>query len=451
MPVTKFSVPERYKYLEGIGSYHQSEAIAGANPIGANSPQVPPYSLSTERTSGSSFTASRAGNLQTWLYRVHPSLAHGEFSPISKTEIEPDFQLSPNALRWSDFPIEDGKDWVSSQKMIAKSGDPSTKTGLAYHVYSASRDMDPRTIFFSTDGDLLIIPQTGTLDIQTELGNLLVRQNEIAVIPRGIRYRVTLPHGPARGYTCELYQGHFQLPELGPIGSCSLANVRDFQVPTARFEGSIEKGIAICQASNWTVITKFAGRLYSCTQDHNPFDIAAWHGTYYPFKYDLGRFSVIGSILYDHPDPSIFTVLTAPSHREPGTAVVDFAILPPRWLVMEDTYWPPYYHRNTMSEFVGVINNNQDQNSMWNKGVGFKPFGAMLNNSMVPHGADKKTHQDARTSKLKPEKVGTEGFMLFLFESEAMMAVSGWAMQAVSSSGADSKSMSVILKEKAKL
>ncbi|CZR54091.1 probable homogentisate 1,2-dioxygenase [Phialocephala subalpina] len=451
MPVTKFSVPEKYAYLEGIGSYHQSEALTGANPVGANSPQVPPYALSTERISGSSFTAPRAGNLQTWLYRVHPSLAHGEFSPVSTSETAPELQLSPNALRWNDFPIEAGQDWVSSQKMIAKAGDPSTKTGLAYHVYSASKNMDPQTILYSTDGDLLIIPQAGTLDIQTELGSLLVRQNEIAVIPRGIRYRVTLPNGPARGYTCELYQGHFQLPELGPIGSCSLANVRDFQVPTARFEGSVENGVATCQTSNWTVITKFAGRLYSCTQDHTPFDVAAWHGTYYPFKYDLGRFSVIGSILYDHPDPSIFTVLTAPSHREPGTAVVDFAIFPPRWQVMEDTYRPPYFHRNIMSEFAGVIINNQDQNSMWNKGTEFKPFGALFNNSMVPHGMDKKTHEEARTAELKPEKVGMEGFMVFLLESEAMMAVSAWAMQAKGTAGTNAKSIGAILTDKAKL
>jgi len=325
--------------------------------------------------------------------------------------------------------MEPGLDWVSSQKMIAKAGDPATKTGLAYHVYAVSKDMDPQTIFFSADGDYLIIPHAGTLDIQTELGNLLVRQNEIVVIPRGIKYRVTLPKGPARGYICELFQGHFQLPELGPIGSCSLANVRDFQVPTAHFEGSIENGVATCQDSEWTVITKYAGRLYSCTQEHTPFDIAAWHGTYYPYKYDLGRFSVIGSGLYDHPDPSINTVLTAPSYREPGTAVVDFAVFPPRWLMMEDTYWPPYYHRNAMSEFVAPIINNQDQESVLNKGDGFKPFGAMLNNPMVPHGTDKKTHEEARVKELKPEKVGMDGFIWFLLESEAMMAVSDWGME----------------------
>lgn len=321
--------------------------------------------------------------------------------------------------------------------MIAKSGNPRKKEGLAYLMYAASESMAPNTVFYSSDGDYLVIPQAGTLDIQTELGNLLVLQNEIVVIPRGIRYRVDVVGGSARGYICELYQGHFQLPELGPIGSCSLANARDFQIPIAQFSGSTSNGIASCEKENWTIVTKFAGKLFSCTQDHTPFDIAAWHGTYYPYKYDLGRFSVIGSILYDHPDPSIFTVLTAPSHREPGTAVCDFAIFSPRWLVMEDTYRPPYYHRNSMSEFAGVIINSQDEESVWNKGGGdgFKPFGATLNGAMVPHGMDKKTHEEARKSDLKPEKAGMEGFMIFLFESERMMGVSGWALEAAKKFG----------------
>jgi homogentisate 1,2-dioxygenase len=407
--------------------------------------------LSTERISGTSFTVPRAASLQTWLYRVHPSLHHSEYSPSPVTaEHGEDVRQTPNALRWAGFPIEPGNDWISSQRLIAKSGDPSTKTGLAYLMYAASKDMDLRTIFFSSNGDYLIIPQSGTLDIKTELGNLLVRQNEIAVIPRGIRYRVTLPNGPARGYICELYQGHFQLPELGPIGSCSLANARDFQVPVAHFEGSIQNGTAVTQSSEWKVVTKYAGRLFSCAQNHTPFDIAGWHGTYYPYKYDLGRYSVLGSILYDHPDPSIFTVLTAPSHREPGTAVVDFAIFPPRWLVMEDTYWPPYFHRNSMSEFAGVIIASQDPESIWNQGEGFRPFGATLNGAMVPHGMDKRTHEDARTKELKPEKVGTEGFTIFLLESEAMMGVTDWALKAAGQT-TSTQSVSSLLKDKAKL
>jgi homogentisate 1,2-dioxygenase len=428
-----------------LTAHIRSEAVPGANPVGANSPQVPPYGLSTERISGSSFTAPRALNLQTWLYRVHPSLSHGKFSSVPEDVGPGEISYTPNSLRWNDFPIESGKDWVSSQKLIARSGDPSTKTGLGYLMYAASENMKPNTVFFSSDGDYLIVPQAGTLDIQTELGNLLVRQNEIAVIPRGIRYRVTLPNGPAHGYICELYQGHFQLPELGPIGSCSLANARDFQIPTAYFEGKIENKLAICELADWIVVTKFSGNLFTCAQNHSPFDIAAWHGTYYPFKYDLARYSVVGSVLYDHPDPSIFTVLTAPSHREPGTAVVDFAIFPPRWLVMEDTYWPPYFHRNAMSEFAGVIINDQDPESIWTQGNGFSPLGATLNSAMVPHGMDKRTHEDARTRELSPEKVGGEGFMVFMFEAEAMMGVTDWAL------GAAGYPTSVGLKDKSKL
>ncbi|PMD41638.1 homogentisate 1,2-dioxygenase [Hyaloscypha variabilis F] len=453
MPVTKFSVPEKYKYLEGFGGYHQSEAIPGANPIGANSPQLPPFFLSTERISGTSFTAPRASNLQTWLYRVHPSLSHSDFTPLpsSRSSSEEQFHLTPNALRWNDFPTTPNQDFLSSQKVIAQSGDPSKKEGLAYLTYSASNSMPPNTVFFSSDGDYLIIPQAGTLDIHTELGNLLVRQNEICVIPRGIKYRVTLPNGNARGYICELYQGHFQLPELGPIGSCSLANARDFQVPIATFEGRISNGVASCSPERWTILTKFAGSLWECTQEHTPFDIAAWHGTYYPYKYDLGRFSVLGSVLFDHPDPSIFTVLTAPSHREPGTAVCDFAIFPPRWLVMEDTYRPPYFHRNAMSEFAGVVINSQDEESVWNQGgEGFRPFGATLNGAMVPHGMDKRTHEEARRSELRPEKVAMEGFMIFLLESERMMGVSGWALEAAGKAGIKG-SITGALKEKSKL
>ncbi|KAH7418816.1 homogentisate 1,2-dioxygenase [Cadophora sp. MPI-SDFR-AT-0126] len=471
MPITKFRVPEKYKYLDGFGSYHQyitslytssqltktrSEAISGALPIGINSPQLPPFALSTERISGTSFTAPRSQNLQTWLYRVHPSLSHSDFTPLASSSQSstrlPDGEelpLTPNALRWNDFPITAGQDWVSSQKLIAKSGDPAKKEGLAYLYYAASESMQTNTVFSSSDGDYLIIPQSGTLDIHTELGSLLVRHNEICVIPRGVRYRVDLASGPARGYICELYQGHFLLPELGPIGSCSLANVRDFQIPTACFSGSVSNGIARCEKATWKLVAKYAGKLWERSQAHTPFDIAAWHGTYYPYKYDLGRFSVIGSISFDHPDPSIFTVLTAPSYREPGTAVVDFAIFPPRWFVMEGTYRPPYFHRNSMSEFAGVIINSQDGERVWNQREGSTPFGATLNGAMVLHGMDRRTHEAARKQELRPEKVGGEGFMVFLLESERMMGVSDWALEAAAKDGSKG-SISGGLKEKEK-
>jgi len=240
--------------------------------------------------------------------------------------------MTPNGFVWPNFEVPSGTDFVAGQRVLACNGDPSTKTGLAYLVFQATSDMPERTAFFNSDGDYLIIPQQGALDIQTELGHLLVRQNEFAVVPRGFRYRVTLPHGKsARGYIIDLYQGHFQLPELGPIGSCCLANVRDFQVPTASFDGHISGGVAKANkpGEEWTVITKYSGALFSCKQLHTPFDVVAWNGSYYPYKYDFARFCVLGSVLFDHPDPSLFTVLTAPSHRIPGHAVCDCTSLTP--------------------------------------------------------------------------------------------------------------------------
>ena len=427
MPVTPFAIKEKYTYLEGLNNYHQSEAFPGANPVGMNSPQKPAYGLLTERISGSSFTAPRDHNLQTWLYRTESSLRHSDYTPYGAEE-SPDGRITPNNYLWLSFPVSDD-DWTS-QRLLSTTGDPNTKTGLAVRLFAISRDMQPNTVFSSLDGDMLIIPQAGgALDIQTELGNLLVRPNEIAVIPRGIRHRVTLPNGPSRGYICELFQGHFRLPELGPIGSCSLANQRDFQIPTAIYDGKLENNIAIPHKSpsDWTIISRLSSTLWSCTQDHTPFDIAGWHGTYYPYKYDLARFSVLGSILYDHPDPSIFTVLTVPSNREPGTAVVDFAIIPPRWNMMEDTYWPPYYHRNTMSELSGPI--VYDQTSKWHAEHAFTPYGASLNGTMVAHGPSGEMHRAAREDDLKPRKVGTEGLTIFLIETECPMRVQGWAVE----------------------
>jgi homogentisate 1,2-dioxygenase len=321
---------------------------------------------------------------------------------------------------------------------LAETGNPAEKTGMAYLVYSATQDMPKDTVYFNSDGSDLIIAQCGALDIQTELGRMLVRPMEIAVLPRGIRYRVTLPDGHARGYICSLYQGAWQLPELGPIGSCSLANVRDFEVPTAHFEGRLDastgKAVDAAPGKEWTVLTRFVRRLYKATQKHSPFDVVAWHGTYYPYKYDLAKFSVLGSVLFDHPDPSIFTVLTAPSHRIPGHAVVDFAVFPPRYAVMEDTYYLPYYHRNSLSEFAGAIirppanpTQKDEMDAFWQAPGDFKPLGASLNNSMVTHGSTKEQHEHAMERSTAPEKIDDHPFMIFLLEAENMMGVSSWA------------------------
>lgn len=365
-----------------------SECLAGAVPLVNNTPRKPAYGLRTERLSGTAFVAPRDHNLQTFMYRVASSLDHEPFEPLDSEAPESPKFLSPNSHIWPHLPVDEGADWVSAQRLLARNGDPSTKTGVGLWIWSVSQDMKPRMAFASIDGDLLIIPQAGALDIQTELGKLLVRQNEIAVIPRGVRYRVTLPAGPARGYCCELFQGHFRLPELGPVGSTGLANVRDFQIPIAHFDGFVRDNVAAANdtGTSHTIVTRQNGRLWECTQLHTPFDVVGWHGTNYPYKYDLARFCVMGNLLFDEHDPCLYTVLTAPANGEPGNAVVDFAIIPPRWMVAEDTFRLPYFHRNTMCEFFAPVINSQEESYPFNGGAAFRPFGAGLHGSNVVHG-----------------------------------------------------------------
>lgn len=426
MPCTTFQTAERYKYMNGLNGYHESEAVEGALPVAANSPQKAPLGLYNEKFSGTAFTAPRHENQQSWLYRILPASAHEPFQPrdslvyANSAAARPYEKIHhlPNQLRWDPFDLDESVDWVQGLHHVAGAGDPTMKQGVAYFVFAAGKDMHEREAFYSADGDFLIVPQHGVLDIQTELGKMLVRPNEICVIPRGVRYRVTLPAGPVRGYILELYQGHFTLPDLGPIGSNGLANVRDFQVPQAHFDEDT--------SSEWHILAKFAGQLFAARQMHTPFDIVAWHGTYYPYKYDLGRFNTIGSISYDHPDPSIFTVLTAQSDHA-GTAIADFVIFPPRWLVQEDTFRPPWYHRNTMSEFMGLIHGAYDAKA----GKGFQPAGASLHNCMAAHGPDAATHHAASNAELKPAKVG-EGSMAFMFESCLMVGVTEWGLKTCS-------------------
>lgn len=304
-------------------------------PSHSNSPQKAPLGLYNEKLSGTAFTAPRTENKQSWLYRILPASAHEPFKPRESAtyntnpENKPHEKIHqiPNQLRWDPFPMDESVDWVHSLHLVAGAGDPTLMHGVGIMIFAAGKDMDQHEAFYSADGDFLIVPQHGVLDIQTELGKILVRPNEICVIPRGIRYRVTLPEGPVRGYILELYSRHFQLPELGPIGSNGLANPRDFQTPVAYFDEDT--------VSEWHVLSKFNGHLFAARQNHTPFDVVAWHGKYYPYKYDLGKFNTIGSVSYDHPDPSIYTVLTAQSDHE-GTAIADFVIFPPRWIVQED-------------------------------------------------------------------------------------------------------------------
>ncbi|KAH8161319.1 hypothetical protein CIB48_g6940 [Xylaria polymorpha] len=431
MPVTTFELPERHKYQNGFGSYFETEAVAGALPIGQNSPQKPPYGLYAEKLSGTAFTAPRHENQQSWLYRILPSCAHPPFASVADGPFKSDkpsdparLEYIPNQLRWDPFDHDNETDFVSGIRLVAGAGDPTLKQGIGIYIYAAGKSMDDRSAFYSADGDLLIVAQEGTLDIRTELGWLLVRPMEICVIPRGIKYQVHLPSGPARGYALELYQGHFTLPELGPIGSNCLANARDFQAPVASF--TEDYGATASEGPNtYTITVKFNNSLFQTKQPHTPFDVVAWHGNYYPYKYDLGRFNTIGSISYDHPDPSIFTVLSALSDH-PGTAIADFVIFPPRWLVAEGTFRPPWYHRNTMSEFMGLIAGDYDAK----KGGqgGFMPGGASLHNVMSGHGPDSSSFEGASNADLKPTLVG-KGSCAFMFESCLMVGVTEWGLK----------------------
>ncbi|KAK1675762.1 homogentisate 1,2-dioxygenase [Colletotrichum godetiae] len=431
MPVTTFDFKEKYRYQVGFDSHLESEAVPDSLPIGQNAPQKGPHGLYAEKLSGTSFTAPRHESKQAWLYRILPSCAHHPFAPTTapspETRALPSaLQYIPNQLRWDPFDHDESKEWdfVAGMRLVAGAGDPTLKQGIGMYVYAAGRSMDSKAAFYSADGDLLIVPQEGTLDIRTEHGWLLVRPLEIAVIPRGVKYQVHLPSGPARGYALELYQGHFVLPELGPIGTNGLANARDFQVPVACFDEDFG-ATAHEGENNYTITVKFNNDYFSTTQPHTPFDVVAWHGNYYPYKYDLGRFNTIGTISYDHPDPSIFTVLSAPS-GVPGTAIADFVIFPPRWLVAEDTFRPPYYHRNTMSEFMGLITGGYDA-KRGGKG-GFVPGGASLHNTMSGHGPDAESSEGARNAELKPTKVGA-GSCAFMFESCAMVGVTEWGLR----------------------
>lgn len=434
---TNYAVRDTYSYLEGFNNYHSSEAFKGANPKVINSPQKPPYGLRTERISGSSFTAPREQNLQTWLYRSNSSLDHGDFTVAeSASDHDAPKHWTPNGYMWPSLDLEKGHDWTS-QRMLGRNGDPAKKEGLSIWLFHCTESMPERTAFSSLDGDSLIIIQSGTLDIQTELGKMMVRQNEIAVVPRGIRYRVQLPAGPARGYVCEVYQGHFQLPNLGAIGSTGLANIRDFQIPTAFYDGKVSASGRTLEPNNsansdWTILSRLNSRLWACIQDHTPFDVAAWHGTYYPFKYDLARFCQMGNVCFDEHDPSLFVVLTVPSHREPGTAVLDFAVISPRWQVGDQTLWIPYYHRNTMSEFYGPIVYDADPESPLNKSDagGFKPFACGLNGSMACHGAAEDEYAGAQAiDTSKPTKQMQDGISVFLLETELPLFLTDWAYE----------------------
>jgi homogentisate 1,2-dioxygenase len=394
------------RYMPGFGNDFETESLPGALPQGQNSPQRCAYGLYAEQLSGSPFTAPRGSNERSWLYRIRPSVRHnGRFSreerPLWKTAPNiADHDLALGQLRWNPVPIPgEPTDFLAGMRTVTTAGDVHTQVGMATHVYVANESMVD-DYFFNADAEMLVVPQQGTLRLMTELGIMDVAPMEIAVLPRGMVFKVELPDGPARGYVCENYGARFTLPGRGPIGANCLANPRDFKTPVAWFED---------KETPCRLHVKWCGGFHVTEIGHSPLDVVAWHGNYAPCKYDLRTFSPVGAILFDHPDPSIFTVLTAPSGEE-GTANVDFVIFPPRWMVAEHSFRPPWYHRNIMSEFMGLIAGRYDA-----KEEGFVPGGMSLHNMMLAHGPDAAGFDKASNGDLQPVKLADT--MAFMFET----------------------------------
>ncbi len=405
-------------YMPGFGNDFETEALPGALPVGQNSPQRCAYGLYAEQLSGSAFTAPRGKNERSWLYRIRPSVRHtGRFKsaafPFWKTAPATNEVERPiGQLRWGPAPIpQERLSFIGGVRTITTAGDVNTQTGMSASLYFVTQSMTDE-YFYNADGELLIVPQLGRLQFFTEFGRVDIAPGEICVIPRGVKFKAALVDGPARGYLCENYGAKFTLPNRGPIGANCLANPRDFKTPVAAFEDRD----APCRLT-----VKWCGKFYSCDLDHSPLDVVAWHGNYAPYKYDLRTFAPIGALLFDHPDPSIFTVLTAPSGEE-GTANVDFVIFPERWSVAEHSFRPPWYHMNIMSEFMGLIYGQYEA-----KPQGFLPGGMSLHNCMLPHGPDAQSFVQASEVDLRPAKLAST--LAFMFETRFPQHITQYAAE----------------------
>ncbi|MBA1202544.1 homogentisate 1,2-dioxygenase [Pseudomonas capeferrum] len=403
------TIPE---YMSGFGNEFASEALPGALPVGQNSPQKAPYGLYAELLSGTAFTVPRSELRRTWLYRIRPSALHPRFERLARQPLAgPLGAVTPNRLRWSPQPIpQEPTDFIDGWVPMAANSPAPTPVGVSVHIYRANRSME--RVFFNADGELLLVPEQGRLRIVTELGVLEVEPLEIVVLPRGMRFRVELLDGEARGYIAENHGAPLRLPDLGPIGSNGLANPRDFLVPVARYE-EVSGPVPLVQ--------KYLGEFWGCELQHSPLDVVAWHGSNVPYKYDLRRFNTLGTVSFDHPDPSIFTVLTSPGSVH-GMANMDFVIFPPRWMVAENTFRPPWFHRNLMNEFMGLIQGAYDA-----KAEGFLPGGASLHGCMSAHGPDAETCTRAIAADLVPHKI--DNTMAFMFETCQVLQPSHVALE----------------------
>ena len=404
--------------MPGFGNDFESEALEGALPQGQNSPQQCAYGLYAEQLSGSPFTAPRSTNERSWLYRIRPSVRHGgRYTridlPMWKTAPDGDpTDLPLGQYRWNPLPLPDAPtDLIDGMRTMTSTGDASQHLGMATSIYAVTTGMSNR-VLINADAEMLFVPQSGGIEIFTEMGRMIVDPGHIAVVPRGMMAKYGPVGDHARGYVCENYGAKFTLPDRGPIGANCLANPRDFKTPVAAFEDD---------DSPHEIVVKWCGGFHSTKIPHSPLDVVAWHGNYTPYCYDLATFSPVGAIAFDHPDPSIFTVLTAPSETA-GTANIDFVIFPPRWMVAENTFRPPWYHRNIMSEFMGLITGQYDA-----KEEGFVPGGASLHNMMLPHGPDLDAFENASTAELKPVKLTST--MAFMFETRFPQKVSRFAAE----------------------
>jgi len=392
-------------YQSGFGNHFETESIKGTLPKGMNSPQKPEHGLYAEQLSGTAFTAPRAKNQRSWLYRIHPAVVQGEFietghSTWISSEKFGKVIRTPAPLRFNEFPFPTApKDFWDSLYTYVLNGSPESKTGCAIHLYACNQSMKNR-FAYNADAEMMIVPQLGAIKVKTELGVLELEPNWIGVIPRGVKFTVELTDTQARGYVCENFGLPFALPDLGPIGANGLANARDFETPVAAFED---------QTGSFELFTRYQGSNWRAELKHSPLDVVAWHGNYAPYRYDLRKYNTIGSISFDHPDPSIFTVMTSPSLLH-GTANIDFVIFTERWMVSENTFRPPYYHRNVMNEFMGLVHGKYDA-----KPDGFVPGGASVHNCMTGHGPDKDAFEKATAGALKPEKYSNT--LAFMWES----------------------------------
>lgn len=381
-------------YLAGFGNHHQSEAIPGALPKEQNSPQLCPLGLYAEQLSGTAFSRPRSVNLHSWLYRILPSVVHEDYTPYHRVpSIQYATEQAPNPFRWSPFPTPiDETDFIDGLVHLAGN------TLINTYLYQCNQSMKNR-YFSNHDGEIILIPYLGELMIYTEFGRLVLKPGSLAVIPRGIKFKVELASPLACGYLCENAGISLSLPELGLLGANGLANPRHFLYPKAFYE-DYTGGI--------TLVCKYQQRFWSAHSNHSPLNVVAWHGNYAPYCYDLSLFNTLNTVSFDHPDPSIFTVLTSPSNT-PGVANFDLVIFSSRWMVAEHTLRLPYFHRNIMNEFMGLISGEYDA-----KQEGFLPGGFSIHNCMTAHGPDYLSYQNAIKETLEPTYYNNT--LAFMFE-----------------------------------